>query len=127
MVLPQALRISLPAMTNEFIALFKNTTLVLIASIFDLGIPTAMANPAWVGMNMEAYVFAGAIYWFVSPLGSGAARARSGCRSLTAGERIPVAAASGAAISAGPLGTRLNAWANRDLPSIHPACRQVPR
>jgi len=65
-VLPQALRIALPAMTNEVIALFKNTTLVLIVSIFDLlGIAqAALADPAWVGMNMEAYVFAGAIYWF---------------------------------------------------------------
>ena len=65
-VLPQALRIALPAMTNEFIALFKNTTLVLIVSIFDLlGIAqAALADPAWVGMNMEAYVFAGVIYWF---------------------------------------------------------------
>ena len=64
-VLPQALRIALPAMTNEFIALFKNTTLVLIVSIFDLlGIAqAALADPAWVGMNMEAYVFAGTIYW----------------------------------------------------------------
>jgi len=64
-VLPQALRIALPAMTNELIALFKNTTLVLIVSIFDLlGIAqAALADPAWVGMNMEAYVFAGAIYW----------------------------------------------------------------
>ncbi len=65
-VLPQALRIALPAMTNEFISLFKSTTLVLIVSIFDLlGIAqAALADPAWVGMNMEAYAFAGAIYWF---------------------------------------------------------------
>ena len=65
-VLPQALRISLPAMTNEFISLFKSTTLVLIVSLFDLlGIAqAALADPNWVGMNMEAYVFAGAIYWF---------------------------------------------------------------
>ena len=65
-VLPQALRIALPAMTNEFISLFKSTTLVLIVSLFDLlGIAqAALADPAWVGMNMEAYVFAGAIYWF---------------------------------------------------------------
>ena len=65
-VLPQALRIALPAMTNEVISLFKNTTLVLIVSIFDLlGIAqAALADPAWVGMNMEAYVFAGTIYWF---------------------------------------------------------------
>lgn len=65
-VLPQALRIALPAMTNEFIALVKNTSLVLVVSIFDLlGIAQAsLADPAWVGKTMEAYVFAGAIYWF---------------------------------------------------------------
>ena len=65
-VLPQALRIALPAMTNEIISLFKSTTLVLIVSLFDLlGIAqAALADHNWVGMNMEAYVFAGAIYWF---------------------------------------------------------------
>ena len=64
-VLPQALRISLPALTNEFIALVKNTSLVLIVSIFDLlGIAqAALADPAWVGKTWEAYAFAGAIYW----------------------------------------------------------------
>lgn len=66
-ILPQALRISLPAMTNEFIALIKNTTLVLVVSILDLlGIAQAsLADPNWVGMNMEAYAFAGAIYWLI--------------------------------------------------------------
>lgn len=65
--LPQALRIALPAMTNEFISLVKNTTLVLVVSILDLlGIAQAsLADPNWVGMNMEAYLFAGAIYWFI--------------------------------------------------------------
>ena len=64
-VLPQALRISLPALTNEFIALVKNTSLVLIVSIFDLlGIAqAALADPAWVGKTWEAYAFAGLIYW----------------------------------------------------------------
>ena len=66
-VLPQALRISLPAMTNEFIALIKNTTLVLVVSILDLlGIAQAsLADPNWVGMNMEAYAFSGTIYWLI--------------------------------------------------------------
>ncbi|TCR70067.1 amino acid ABC transporter permease [Bosea sp. BK604] len=66
-VLPQALRISLPAMTNEFIALVKNTTLVLVVSILDLlGIAQAsLADPNWVGMNMEAYAFSGTIYWLI--------------------------------------------------------------
>jgi general L-amino acid transport system permease protein len=64
-VLPQAIRIALPAMTNEFIALVKNTTLVLIVSILDLlGIAqAALADPNWVGMNKEAYAFAGLLYW----------------------------------------------------------------
>ncbi|MGX1786480.1 amino acid ABC transporter permease [Bosea sp. NPDC055332] len=66
-ILPQALRISLPAITNEFIALVKNTTLVLVVSILDLlGIAQAsLADPNWVGMNMEAYVFSGALYWLI--------------------------------------------------------------
>ncbi|MCZ0737364.1 amino acid ABC transporter permease [Phreatobacter sp. AB_2022a] len=66
-VLPQALRVALPAMTNEFIALVKNTSLVSIVSIFDLlGIAQAsLADPAWVGMNKEAYVFSGAVYWLI--------------------------------------------------------------
>jgi general L-amino acid transport system permease protein len=53
-------------MTYEFSALFNITPLVLIVSLFDLlGIAqAALSDPAWVGMNMEAYVFAGAIYWF---------------------------------------------------------------
>ncbi|MCA3246836.1 MAG: amino acid ABC transporter permease [Azospirillum sp.] len=65
-VLPQALRISLPALANEFIALSKNTTLVLIVSLFDLlGIVhAASADPKWVGYNVEGYVFAGTIFWF---------------------------------------------------------------
>lgn len=66
-VLPQAIRISLPAMTNEFIALIKNTTLVLVVSILDLlGIAQAsLADPAWVGMSKEAYFFSGSIYWII--------------------------------------------------------------
>ena len=66
-VLPQALRIALPAMTNEFIALVKNTTLVLVVSILDLlGVAQAsIADPNWVGMNMEAFAFSGALYWLM--------------------------------------------------------------
>jgi general L-amino acid transport system permease protein len=82
-VLPQAIRIALPAMTNEFIALVKNTTLVLIVSILDLlGIAqAALADPNWVGMNKEAYAFAGIIYWLMcfalSRVGLALERARS--------------------------------------------------
>ena len=45
----------------------KNTTLVLVVSILDLlGIAQAsLADPNWVGMNMEAYAFSGGIYWLI--------------------------------------------------------------
>jgi general L-amino acid transport system permease protein len=66
-VLPQALRISIPGLVNEFIALLKNTSLVLIVSLFDLlGIvQAALADPKWVGLTAEAYTFAGAVFWLL--------------------------------------------------------------
>ena len=65
-VLPQALRIVIPGLVNEFIALFKNTTLVLIVSLFDLlGIvQAALSDPKWVGLTAEGYIFAGTVFWF---------------------------------------------------------------
>jgi general L-amino acid transport system permease protein len=82
-ILPQAIRIALPAMTNEFISLVKSTTLVLIVSILDLlGIAqAALADPNWVGMNKEAYAFAGMLYWLgcfgLSRVGLAMERSRS--------------------------------------------------
>jgi len=66
-VLPQALRIVIPGLVNESIALVKNTTLVLIVSLFDfLGIiQAALADPKWVGLNLEGYVFAGLVFWLI--------------------------------------------------------------
>jgi general L-amino acid transport system permease protein len=64
-VLPQALRIVIPGIVNSFIALFKDTTLVLIIGLFDfLGmIQAALTDPAWLGFSTEGYVFAAAVYW----------------------------------------------------------------
>jgi general L-amino acid transport system permease protein len=64
-VLPQALRIVIPGIVNSFIALFKDTTLVLIIGLFDfLGmIQAAATDPAWLGFATEGYVFAAAVYW----------------------------------------------------------------
>jgi general L-amino acid transport system permease protein len=66
-ILPQALRISIPGLVNEFIALLKNTTLVLIVSLLDLlGIvQAALADPKWVGLTMEGYIFAGLVFWLI--------------------------------------------------------------
>jgi general L-amino acid transport system permease protein len=64
-VLPQALRIVIPGIVNSFIALFKDTTLVLIIGLFDfLGmIQAAATDPNWLGFATEGYVFAAAVYW----------------------------------------------------------------
>ncbi|MBK1732197.1 amino acid ABC transporter permease [Thiococcus pfennigii] len=64
-VLPQALRLVIPGIVNTFIALFKDTTLVLIIGLFDLlGIvQQAFADPDWLGYSVEGYVFAGLLYW----------------------------------------------------------------
>lgn len=66
-VLPQALRASLPAVTNEFVSLVKNTTLVFMVQMLDLiGIgQRALADPKWVGLSREAYVFIGLVFWIV--------------------------------------------------------------
>jgi general L-amino acid transport system permease protein len=66
-VLPQALRVAIPGLVNEFISLFKNTTLVLIVSLFDvLGmVEPSIADPKWVGQRTEGYVFAGLFFWII--------------------------------------------------------------
>ncbi|MBA1148962.1 amino acid ABC transporter permease [Ectothiorhodospiraceae bacterium WFHF3C12] len=64
-ILPQALRIAIPGIVNSFLAIFKDTTLVLIIGLFDLlGIIQAIAtDPEWLGYAVEGYVFAAAVFW----------------------------------------------------------------
>lgn len=64
-ILPQALKKVIPGIVNSFIALFKDTTLVLIVGIFDLlGIvQAALQNSEWLGFSEEGYFFAGALFW----------------------------------------------------------------
>lgn len=64
-VLPQALRIAIPGILNNFIALFKDTTLVLIIGIYDfLGmVQNATTDPRWLGTALEAYLFCALVYW----------------------------------------------------------------
>ena len=56
-ILPQALKYSIPGIVNTFIALFKDTTLVIVIGLFDiLNIGRSMvANPDWLGLGVEAY------------------------------------------------------------------------
>ncbi|HEX2151078.1 MAG TPA: amino acid ABC transporter permease [Stellaceae bacterium] len=64
-VLPQALSLVIPPLVNSFIATFKDTSLVIIIGLFDLlgTVNAALADPNWQGFHIEAYVFAGAIYF----------------------------------------------------------------
>ena len=64
-VLPQALRLVIPPLVNNFIGAFKNTSLVLIIGLFDLltTANTALTDPNWQGFAAEAYVFTAAIYF----------------------------------------------------------------
>ncbi len=64
-ILPQALQLVIPGIVNTFIALFKDTTLIVIIGLFDvLGmIHNATTDPKWLGFAAEGYVFAAAIFW----------------------------------------------------------------
>jgi general L-amino acid transport system permease protein len=64
-ILPQALKLVIPGIVNTFIALFKDTTLVLIIGLFDLlaVVQSAFADPEWLGYAVEGYVFVAVIYW----------------------------------------------------------------
>lgn len=65
-VLPQALKISIPGIVNTFIGLFKDTTLVLIIGLLDvLGVGrSALADAQWNGLAYEVYVSI-ALFFFV--------------------------------------------------------------
>jgi len=65
-IMPQALKISIPAIVSSFIALFKDTTLVSIIGLLDpIGLSTAIrANSAWHGIVWELYGFI-ALMFFV--------------------------------------------------------------
>jgi general L-amino acid transport system permease protein len=65
-ILPQALKLVIPGIVNTFIALFKDTTLVLIIGLFDLLaiVQAAFNDTNWLGYSIEGYVFAATIFWF---------------------------------------------------------------
>ena len=66
-VLPQALKISIPGIVNTFIGLFKDTTLVITIGLFDiLGQARLLqTNPDWIGkVDHETFLLA-ALFFFV--------------------------------------------------------------
>ncbi len=67
-ILPQALRSVIPAIVGQFISLFKDTSLVAVIGLLDLlGIAkTVIANPDWLGLQAEVYLFAAVVYFVFS-------------------------------------------------------------
>jgi general L-amino acid transport system permease protein len=65
-ILPQALKISIPGIVNTFIGLYKDTTLVLIIGMLDpLGVGRAsLADAEWAGLAREVYIFV-AVFFFI--------------------------------------------------------------
>lgn len=64
-ILPQALKISIPNLVGSFISLFKDTTLVLIIGLFDIlaMVTLTTSDTNWLGFEVEGYVFVTFIYW----------------------------------------------------------------
>lgn len=66
-VLPQALKHSIPGIVNNFISLFKDTSLVSIVGIFDLlnAVQSAASDNAWAAptRDISGYIFAAAVFW----------------------------------------------------------------
>ncbi len=66
-VLPQALRHVLPPLIGRCIALFKDTSLVIIVGLLDfLGmIKSSSLDAEWLEFETEAYVFGAFVYWLI--------------------------------------------------------------
>jgi general L-amino acid transport system permease protein len=66
-ILPQALKVTIPNIVNSYIALFKDTTLVFFVGIFDFlkTIEVARADPKWATPVTSAtgYIFAAMVYF----------------------------------------------------------------
>lgn len=67
-VLPQALRMVIPANVGLFISLLKDTTLVVVVGLLEiLGIGRAvLAQPEWLGASFEVYAFVAVVFFGLS-------------------------------------------------------------
>ncbi|MBM4465812.1 MAG: amino acid ABC transporter permease [Chloroflexi bacterium] len=67
-VLPQALRAVIPPIVGQFISLFKDTSLVVIIGLLDLLniAKSVVAQPQFMGLKREVYLFVAVIYFIFS-------------------------------------------------------------
>jgi general L-amino acid transport system permease protein len=67
-ILPQALKISIPGIVSTFIGLFKDTTLVAFVGLMDplKGVTQIVrADIDWKGIYWEPYIFVGVIFFLI--------------------------------------------------------------
>ena len=66
-ILPQALKLVIPGIANTFLALVKDTPLILVVGLLELVgmIDMAKTNPDWLGLATEGYIFAGILFWII--------------------------------------------------------------
>ncbi|MDQ0208059.1 amino acid ABC transporter permease [Alkalicoccobacillus murimartini] len=66
-VLPQALRVTIPSMVGQSISILKDTTLVATVGLLDvLGIGrTVISNPEFLGTQKEVFVFVALVFWII--------------------------------------------------------------
>ena len=67
-IMPQALKISIPGIVSSFIGLFKDTTLVAFVGLNDplKGITQVVrADIDWKGIYWEPYIFVGAVFFVI--------------------------------------------------------------
>ncbi|WP_394342939.1 amino acid ABC transporter permease [Paenirhodobacter hankyongi] len=68
-ILPQALKISIPGIVSTFIGMFKDTTLVTFVGLFEplKSIPDSIrADISWKGTYWEHFIFVGAIFFILN-------------------------------------------------------------
>lgn len=66
-ILPQALKISIPNIVGSFIALFKDTTLLLIIGLLDIlsMVHLSTSDENWLGRSTEGFVFVMIVMWII--------------------------------------------------------------
>ncbi len=65
-VLPQALRLVVPALTNSVVGTLKDTSLVTVVGLFELTGALGLAlggDPTWRPFYLEGYLFLALVYW----------------------------------------------------------------
>jgi ABC-type amino acid transport system permease subunit len=75
-ILPQALRVVIPAIVGQFIGAYKSSSLVSIVGLFDfLGSNRlVLSNERWFGLRIEVYLFMGIVYFLGSAVMSAYSR-----------------------------------------------------